>query len=97
MNIFKCLTQCKQRIEKINILKKEKQLIAINIIDNGKGLTEATTIKTHKSMSIEITKNRLKTIFNGKLKKARFKLETIKSEDKNKTIVSFYIPYNEDF
>ena len=72
-------------------------MINIRIVDNGQGLTTSSQQQEHKSMAIDITKNRLKIAFHGKLKEAEFKMETIHRNNKTETYVSFNVPYTEIF
>jgi len=68
--------------------------LMIKVVDNGKGIKNSVTEKHHKSMSIDITKNRLKTLIGGKYKK----FELIMSENYPKgTIVQFEIPFLTEF
>lgn len=83
---------------KIQIIILEKNnYIYFEIIDNGIGIKDLSSNKKHKSMAIDITKNRLKTIFNGKLKKSRFEIKNITNNNKTGTKVSFRIPNKEIF
>lgn len=73
----------------VNIFEKN-EFIKIEIIDNGVGISNINSGAEHISYSISITKERLKYINKGNLKKSSVEIHN--KEDKNGTIVRINIP-----
>jgi LytS/YehU family sensor histidine kinase len=75
-------------------------LLKINILDNGIGIEKSLENKPktkHKSLAIEISKERIKTLLPKKYRKNYFKIIDRKYEQTHGTRVSFFLPLVEEF
>ena len=79
---------------KLKIVNTGKQL-KIEISDNGKGFEPVQKNKKHKSMAIDITKERLKNIFFKK--NINFTIENLTTKGGKGTKVTIIIPLIEEF
>jgi LytS/YehU family sensor histidine kinase len=78
----------------VRFILKENSIL-FEVEDNGIGLKEAAKIQkeSHQSLAMEITKERLINLNQGKRRKITLNIIDLKSESKQGTRVSFEIPF----